>query len=291
MKLKNFIIILITLLFFSYCSIFQKIFMKSDPEFKIHSMNLESVNFNEMVFKIDTELMNHYQFGLPESELLFDIKVNDKLLSNYKSAKFQIAANSSVNIPIYLKLKFVDIINILQNLQNEKFIKLKLDGGVNFPLNIPALPKNVFVPFRLEKTLPAFAPKISISKINFQLQNTSFQDMLLGNTKLKIDLQIQTENQGGIPFQLKTDNLKMALNQIDVINVNNELLNPDKKQNLNISSEVELGDSLKVLLNTIKANQPLQYELQGDLKFLFEKTDFNEYKIPLLQKGNINLKP
>ncbi|MFN7170956.1 MAG: fibronectin type III domain-containing protein, partial [Candidatus Omnitrophota bacterium] len=34
-----------------------------------------------------------------------------------------------------------------------KEVKLSLIGGVDFPLNIPAMPKNVFVPFKIEKTL------------------------------------------------------------------------------------------------------------------------------------------
>ncbi|GIX43026.1 MAG: hypothetical protein KatS3mg129_2759 [Leptospiraceae bacterium] len=283
------IIIMFLLNTLSYCTILQKIFMQKDPEFKIHEIKLHDVKLSGIILKIDSELINYYKFGLPESQLKFDIKINDQLLSKYQSDKFQIAANSSVHIPIYLQLKFADIAKIVSNFSSQKNIKLSMIGGVDFPLDIPGLPKNVHVPFNVEKSIPAFLPKISIEDLNIQLKNIKFQDFTVGAPKLSINLKLLIENEGGSLFTLSKNDLIFQLGSQKILSIKNLPQEPTRSHIIDISTEISLTDSLKNIYDMLITNKNIDYFIKGDLGFQFEDVDFNQFLIPIDRKGQLIL--
>lgn len=280
---------LYTIFLFSFlnCTILQKIFMKKDPEFKIHSVKLEQVTLNGFIIKLDTELFNYYKFGLPKSKLNFDIKVNENLLTNYSSDEFQVAAESSVLIPIYLNFKYLDIAKVFKEFATSESLKLNLEGAVNFPLNIPGLPEKIFVPFRVERTIPSFIPYVEIEDISIQLENTKFQDLLVGNTKLKLNLKVAVENKGGSNFSLIAKDTYFKLDNQNLINISSrDYQERLKKQNLDFSSEIVLTDTFKSLFQSLTSNKKLQYNFESKLKFQFSNLDLNEFEIPVQYKGS-----
>jgi len=283
-RLKIFVLFFIII--FNYnCSIFQKIFMQKDPEFIIHSVRLHDINLSGFILKIDSELVNHYKFGLPESQLKFDVKVNDQLLSKYQSDKFQVASNASVNIPIFLKIQFADLIKVIKDFSTTKEVKLSLIGGVDFPLNIPAMPKNVFVPFKIEKTLPAFAPKITFQTFDVSLKNLKFQDLVLGEPKLNINIKLAVENQGGSPFLLSGKDLAFKLADQNILSLKNAAEEASRTQVFEIKTEIPLTDTLKKIMN----KKEIDYIIKGNLEFNFKDVDFNQFVIPYEQKGVLSL--
>ncbi len=258
--------------------------MQKDPEFIIHSVKLHDINLSGFILKIDSELVNYYKFGLPESQLKFDVKVNDQLLSKYQSDKFQVASNASVNIPIFLKIHFADLVKIIKNFSTTKEVKLSLIGGVDFSLNIPAMPKNVFVPFKIEKTLPAFAPKITFQTFDVSLKNLKFQDLVLGEPKLNINIKLAVENQGGSPFFLSGKDLAFKLADQNILSLKNAE-EASRMQVFEIITEIPLTDSLKKIMN----KKEIDYMIKGNFEFNFEGVDFNQFIIPYEQKGVLNL--
>jgi len=288
---KIFIILNLIFLFsiINDCIIFQKILMEKDPEFKIHQVKLHDIKLSGIILKIDSELINHYKFGLPESQLKFDIKINDLLLSKYQSDKFQVAANSSVRIPIYLQLKFSDIANIIKNFSNTKIIKLNLVGGVDFSIDIPGLPKNVFVPFNVEKTLPAFYPKISLQNFKIELKELKLNQVAFADPKILINLKLLIENEGGALFNFSSKDLTLQLAEQKILNIKNQTDTFTKSHIIEISSEISLKDSLKNIYNTLLTNKNIQYLLKGNLSFNFQDVDFDHYEIPFEKKGDFLL--
>jgi LEA14-like dessication related protein/cupin superfamily acireductone dioxygenase involved in methionine salvage len=263
--------------------------MEKDPEFKIHQVKLHDIKLSGIILKIDSELINHYKFGLPESQLKFDIKINDLLLSKYQSDKFQVAANSSVRIPIYLQLKFSDIANIIKNFSNTKIIKLNLVGGADFSIDIPGLPKNVFVPFNVEKTLPAFYPKISLQNFKIELKELKLNQVAFADPKILINLKLLIENEGGALFNFSSKDLTLQLAEQKILNIKNQTDTFTKSHIIELSSEISLKDSLKNIYNTILTNKNIQYLLKGNLSFSFQDVDFDHYEIPFEKKGDFLL--
>lgn len=281
--------LLYTFFLFSFlnCTLLQKVFMKKDPEIKVQSIKLEQVTLNGFIVKLDTELFNYYKFGLPKSKLNFDIKINENLLTNYSSDEFQVAAESSVPIPIYLNFKYLDIAKIVKEFATSESLKLNLEGGVNFPLNIPGLPEKIFVPFRVERTIPSFIPNVEIEDIGVQLENTKFQDLLVGNTKLKLNLKVSVENKGGSNFSLIAKDTFFWLENQDLIHISSrDYQEKFKKQTLDFSSELVLTDTFKNLFQSLTSNKKLQYNFESKLKFQFANLDLSEFEIPIQYKGN-----
>ncbi len=265
--------------------------MKKDPEFVIKSIKLEKVNLEGFTIKFDSELINYYKFGLPKSKLHFDVKINDNLLSKYTSEEFQVASESSVPIPIYLNFKYFDITKVVKEFATSDILKLKLDGGAKFSLNLPAFPKEIYVPFQIEKTIPSFIPSIQIQDMNLELENTKFQDLLVGNTKLKLNLKFLIENKGGSSFKLLTKDTFFKIENQNLISITTkEFDNNAKQQLLDLSSEIFIQENLKNLFMALAGNQKLKYNFESKLRFQFEKVDLNEFEFPIQYQGNLTTK-
>lgn len=278
-------------LIFINCSVFQKVFMKKDPEFIIKNVKLKNVNLEGFTVKLDTELINYYKFGLPKSKLNFDIKINENLLTKYTSNEFEVAAESSVAIPIYLDIKYLDIAKIIKEFATSEFLKLNLNGGAKFLLNIPGFPKEISIPFQVEKTIPSFMPSVQIQDMNMELENTKFQDFLVGNTKLKINLKFLIENKGGSSFKLHIKDTFYRLENQNLINIDTkEFENNAKQQVLDLSSEIPIQENIKKVFQALMGNQTLNYNFESKLKFQFEKVDLNEFEFPIKYHGNISTK-
>ncbi|MFN3604254.1 MAG: hypothetical protein ACK4UJ_06070 [Leptonema sp. (in: bacteria)] len=288
--MKNLKLILIVVLL-SNCSVLQKIFMKKDPEIIIKNIKLQNINLEGFTIFLDTELVNFYKFGLPKSKLNFDVNINDHLLTKYSSNEFQIAAESSVPIPIYLKFKYQDIGKLFKEFSNSEFLKLNLMGGADFDLNIPGFPNKITVPFKVEKRIPSFMPEVQIQNMDIQIENTKFQDFLVGNTKLKLNLKLLIENKGGSSFNLLTKDTSFKLEEKDLLRISTIEINEiGKKQLLDLSTELPVTESLRFLIDSFLSSKPIKYNFESKLNFKFSNVDLNEFEFPIKYHGNLSLK-
>ncbi|MCS7205983.1 MAG: LEA type 2 family protein [Leptospiraceae bacterium] len=275
--------ILFLFLFFSSCLLIQKLFMPKEPEFKIRDVSLYDASLQKFVIKVDTDFINHYRFGLPETKLNFDVKINQQFLSKIESGKFKVAAKSSVNLPLFVEIRYQDLYKTIQTFLNQPKLTLSLDGGTMLHLNVPGLPKQIYVPFTIEKTIPSFVPKVELEDIELQIERVRMDGFPIGIPKMKLIAKLNIQNQGGSKFFLQANNIAFTLADQEIIKFQPIQTTFDTKQMIDLTMELPDPETITKFLKNPKSS----YLLKGNLEFQFADVDISKFNIPIEFRGKV----
>ncbi len=283
-KILKYYIVIFFIFSLGSCALMQKIFMKKDPEFVVQSVSVQKVSLDGIVFKIESELFNYYSFGLPESILAYNVNINQIKFFDGQTNKFSVKANSSVKIPLTINLRFEDIAKLVSEFYKTDKLLLSVQGKSVFPLNYPGLPKSISVPFSVEKTIPAFLPKIQIQDVSIKLTNYELDKFFLGKSSLNLNLKLIVENTGGSFFKLNQKNFVFQLQGSDIVKTEFLNFSESRKQEIEIKSEIPITNTMQSLYKAVLQKQ-IDFYLKTDFEFIFENVDFKQFQLPVEYRG------
>ncbi len=220
----------------------------NQPSFTVASVQIQTITLETIVLQINTKVKNPYPVSLPKSLVELKVFIEGSpfaSISNLDLGKLE--ASSTTPLPIEVKIKYSDLVEIYKKIPGKEVIGVKIDGKLKIPLpeSLAFTGKNALeFPFIQEKQIPALLPSIAIRSFKILKPEPStlggaassavvnsamsYMDSLLGGKKASIqsaaeaglssvDLNVDTEfdivltNQAAAKLNFKDLKYKLSL--------------------------------------------------------------------------------
>jgi hypothetical protein len=271
------------------------------PEFDFESLSIKEITLSDITLKVVTSVSNPYPMALANSLLDMDLKIEGLKLSHISTDLGEIEAKKTKSLPMDIKFKYTDLLNLYQKFPNKPILELTAEGNMKVPI-----PKqwqlvgkdSLSFPFTKKREIPAILPNVEIKNFNilmptkeeiFSATNSStltssaigYLDGLLSGTKKSptsaaqaglsgINLPLRTEFDFLFSNQAASDlnladlgyNLKLAGENF-LQGSPKEIVNSGKTSNVKVSTTFPISSISSSLYKTIQSHSA-NFELKGN---------------------------
>lgn len=165
--MKKILALIVVVTLFVSCSTLEDLGM--NPDFKIDSIAIESLDLDGMTFRCDYTVTNPYPIGIRLAELDLDIMYNGSLFSTVESQNgLNLSASSRNKNSAVFRLSYDQIINLARGANSSSTLPFTLDVQAGFDISsVPYLSDSVFrVNYSHDFEVPVFKPEITVVKSN-----------------------------------------------------------------------------------------------------------------------------
>lgn len=275
------------------------------PEFSFESLRIKQITMTDITLGVETSVTNPYPVSLPSSLLDMDLKIEGMKLSQVKTDLGVIEAKKTKTLPLELKLKYTDLIQLYQKFPTKPMLEVSAEGNmkVAIPKQWQYLGKDsLSFPFVQKKEIPAVYPDVEIRnfKILMPTQSeilsasnsdtlassaTQFLGGLLGGSKTSatsaakaglsgLNLNLKTEfdfvfaNKAASALNLTDLQYNLQLAGENFLNgAPKEIVNSGKESTVKVVSQFPIASIGTSLYKTIQTKEAM-YQLKGNSGFL-----------------------
>jgi len=270
--MKNIITLLILAAFFAGCSTVGALMNQNfqAPKASVSNVSISGLSFDAANLLFDIKVNNPNSVGVKLSGFDYDLAINGNgFLNGVNSDGLEIAAGGEKNVQIPLSISFADLYRTFQSVKTQDSSEYALKAGFKF--NVPIL-GDVRVPVSKSGFLPNVKiPKVSVGALKVSRINLTGADIELtvnmdnpnafglnldkmqylfqvngkkwgaGETLKKIS--VGEKGTGSIKIPLQLNFLEMGTTAYQLLTGNGDV-------NYNLSGNLDLGSTLKLLPNT-----------------------------------------
>lgn len=201
------IVVLLILFSFSTCASLQELLNRENqPSFTVTSVQIQKITLETLTLQIQTNVKNPYPVSLPQSNARMKVYLEGSQFVSLPNLELgKLAASSTSPLPIEVKIKYADLVEIYKKVPSKETLSVKIDGVLMIPLPESLAFTGLKIlefPFVQEKQIPSLLPSISIR--NFKILKPepstlktsassvvvqsamSYMDSLLGGKKTSI---------------------------------------------------------------------------------------------------------
>ncbi len=275
----------LTALFFSGCSELLQVLQPLNvqkPKVQVANVKLKALNFTkaDLLFNLKIENPNALSVSLHGFDYDFLINKNS-FVKGQQETKTQIKPNGVSIVPIPVTLSFKKLYQTYRSLNDADSLHYTLKAGFTFALPVLG---NVRIPVTTSGKLPTVTlPRIAIQTL--KLEN-------LGFTQATLRLQLRLNNPNAWSAILQKLNYRFAVN-------GNQWATGNLEQKQQIAGKQESLIDIPITLNLLQMGTTvynvlthpgaLHYELKGGADFQSSIKLLGSFKVPLDQKGTIEL--
>ena len=152
----------------SGCAVLQNLGLPK-PGVNLRNVAITALTLTHLDVRLDTLISNPYPIGLPPTGMDMDLTIEGNPLTKLISQPVKVPASGSLGVPLDLRIKYTDLLNLYRNFPSKPALGLGVDGklavslaGVPGASSIPGVPQQIRWPFQVAKDIPALQPDIAI---------------------------------------------------------------------------------------------------------------------------------
>lgn len=212
--MKKISIVILSILLFSRCAMLGDLLMPSDPVLRINGLSFHSLDFEKVSLRLDTTILNPYAVRLPSSRIKAAMALDGSSFAEVESDPVSVPARNSADTYMYLHIPHQRLASLFHGITERESIKLGLNGGIEFPLNLPGLPDKISLPLSIERDVPVIIPEIAVE--NFEVEKPGTMDLLggiiTGNPSVGASFDVVLRNRARAALSLSGLDYQMNLN-------------------------------------------------------------------------------
>ena len=292
MKLKKLLILFLTLLMVTSCSILKEVLEEEEiqnvkPEAEIVGVKLKNLSFTQADLVFDMKLTNPNSVAVSLAGFDYDLFLNNSsFIKGKNDEKIEIKANDSSIITLPLSLVFSNIFKTYENLKDAEKIDYTLKTG--FSVDVPVLGA-VRVPLETSGDVPSLEmPTVAFKSLTLDKMITKYYIPIGAKVKLKIA--VDNPNSSGLAMNKLDYDLKIN-GQNWVTGTTNKKMDIEKNGSgvVEVPIDLDFTKMGKSVLKLIEGDTTLNYELSGSSKLESSIPLVGEIDLPFTKKGSTNL--
>lgn len=149
----------------SGCAVLQKLGLP-EPGVNLRKVAITALTLTHLDLRLDTLISNPYPLSLPPTGMDMALTIEGTPLTKLSSQPIKVPASGSLPVPLNLRIKYTDLLNIYRNFPTKPALNLGVDGKLAVSLasvqKVPGVPDQIRWPFAVQKDIPALKPEIAI---------------------------------------------------------------------------------------------------------------------------------
>ena len=273
-KIKTLIVLVLTTIFISSCSMLGGIMQEKvkKPEVEFMDARLNSLSFDSIGLLFDLKIKNPNSLGLKMAGFSYDFLINNNsFVKGVQNRELQIGAMGESTIQLPVSFGFIDLYNTFQSLREQDISSYQINCGFSF--DVPVLGM-VTIPVSKTGDFPLLKlPKLS-------LESLSLKNLSLTGAELSLGLKMNNPN----AFTMMLDRLKYDF-EINGL----KLASGDARQVAEIQQKGESRVEIPIRLNLVELGRSAYQMLNSrdELNFKFDGNIDLNTSLPLLGKVNL----
>lgn len=247
------------------------------PTVRLNKMNLKDFSFQDITLDFDFAVSNPNPFGVSVAGFDYNFAIQEQnFLSSEQAQQVQILANQTSNVTIPITLKFKELYQMFQAMQDQDEVNYGLTGHVHVkgPWDV------IKIPFNTTGKVPAVKlPKISLEGV--KINSLSFSGV-------KMNLKIGVENPNIFGFSLQNFQYQVALagkSLASGTNTNQTNILEKGKTTLDFPLDLDFGAVGNLLMTALKTGE-IDYNLVGTAGL---STSYGAAQVPFNKIGQTKI--
>jgi LEA14-like dessication related protein len=271
--MKKLIFVLVAL--FLGCASLSQLIQK--PTVRLDKMNLKNFSFQDVTLDFDFAVTNPNPFGVSVAGFDYNFAIQEQnFLTSEQAQQVQILANQTSKVTIPITVKFKELYQMFQTMQDQDEVNYGLNGHVHVkgPWDV------IKIPFSTKGKIPAVKlPKISLEGV--KINSLSFSGV-------KMNLKIGVDNPNIFGFSLNNFDYKVALAGKDLASGNNSSptsILQKGKSTLDFPISLDFAAVGNLLMTALQKGE-IDYNLIGTAGL---NTDYGAAQVPFNKTGQTKI--